>query len=104
MYPAKQRQAGGTISCLPELYGSEKNSIYKERAAGAGVQSGGRALIRRKLLLLWESSKISLYFLLKLYNQKCKGMHKKCKLNGSKFGIIASVSRLLSVIFTEGAC
>lgn len=64
--------------------------LYYSLSVESGLESrqGGS-----ELLHLQESCEKSITFLLKLYNQKCKGMHKKCKLNGSKFGIIAFVSR-----------
>ena len=46
-----------------------------------------------ELFYLWQRKEISEFFLVKLYNQKCKRMNKKCKLIKWKSGIMMFVSR-----------
>lgn len=48
-----------------------------------------------------EICKSFLFFLLKLYKQKCKTAHKKCKLNGLKSGIMFAISRFYFLMLIQ---
>lgn len=75
--------------------------LYYSLSVESGLESRQRG---SELLHLQETYKKTITFLLKLYNQKCKRMHKKCKLIKLNSAIIIYVSRFYFPVVWERVC